>query len=458
MDADIPLSPVKSNMKSVKFKAHGKDGGSEFIVTHRNADFDAVASLYAASILYPGAMPVVPRSVNLNVRSFFSIHKDHFPSYHIQDVGAENISRLIVVDTNSWDRIEDAELLAAAGDFEIHIWDHHDGKGDIQANWSCREQVGSAVSLLVNRIREKGLDLSPVEATLFLMGIYEDTGNLTFQSTKPTDAKAVAYLLEKQADLNVAKTFLRQTYGPKQKDILFDMLKNAERTSLNGYTVSISRLEIEGHTPGLALVVDMYQDIVNVDAAFGIFTDKKRDRTIVIGRSEGDTLNVGSVMKGLGGGGHFNAGSAQFKMVSPEAIEELLTELIMGNQQSSVQVGDLMSFPVFTVSLESSLKEVAFLMREKGCTGIPVMAGEEVKGMISRSDIRKMRDRNKMNAPVRAYMSPNVITVVPESVVSRAAALMVKHNIGRLPVVEEGKLIGIVTRSDIMRYYYDLLP
>ena len=97
-------------------------------------------------------------------------------------------------------------------------------------------------------------------------------------------------------------------------------------------------------------------------------------------------------------------------------------------------------------------------MREKGCTGIPVMAGEEVKGMISRSDIRKMRDKNKMNAPVRAYMSPNVITVAPESVVSRAAALMVKHNIGRLPVVEEGQLIGIVTRSDIMRYYYDLLP
>ena len=66
------------------------DGGrKELIVTHKNADFDAVASLYAASILYPGALPVVPVSVNLNVRSFLSLHKDHFPAYQMKNMDAE---------------------------------------------------------------------------------------------------------------------------------------------------------------------------------------------------------------------------------------------------------------------------------------------------------------------------------------------------------------------------------
>jgi nanoRNase/pAp phosphatase (c-di-AMP/oligoRNAs hydrolase) len=442
----------------VKFKAVKNEEAQELIVTHKNSDFDAIASIYAANILYPDAIPVLPKTVNLNVRSFLSIHKDHFPSYLMRDVDFNHISRLIVVDTGTWSRIEGFEILKEMGGLKIHLWDHHDEKGDISADFECREHVGATVSLLVRTLKEKQRKISPIEATLFLTGIYEDTGNLIFPSTNSNDAKAVAFLLDNKADLNIARTFLRQAYGPKQKDVLFEMLKNAERTRLNGYTVSISKLEIEGHTPGLALVVDMYQDILNVDGAFGIFTDQKRDRTIVIGRSEGDTLNVGSVMKGLGGGGHFNAGSAQLKFANPETVEELITELISGNQPSSVQVGDLMSFPVFTVSLESSLKDVAFLMREKGCTGIPVTAEGVVQGVISRTDIRKMRDPDKMNAPVKAHMSSNLVTIAPESGVSQAATLMVKHNIGRLPVVEEGKLIGIVTRSDIMRYYYDLLP
>ena len=63
-----------------------------------------------------------------------------------------------------------------------------------------------------------------------------------------------------------------------------------------------------------------------------------------------------------------------------------------------------------------------------------------------------------MESPVKAFMSPKVISITAESSVGQAARLMVKHDIGRLPVVKEGALIGIVTRSDAMRYYYDLLP
>jgi CBS domain-containing protein len=40
----------------------------------------------------------------------------------------------------------------------------------------------------------------------------------------------------------------------------------------------------------------------------------------------------------------------------------------------------------------------------------------------------------------------------------QAAEIMVKHDVGRLPVVDNGQVIGIVTRSDVMRYFYDLLP
>jgi CBS domain-containing protein len=78
--------------------------------------------------------------------------------------------------------------------------------------------------------------------------------------------------------------------------------------------------------------------------------------------------------------------------------------------------------------------------------------------MISRRDFRKMRKESQIKAPVRAYMTSDVLTIAPGQSPTQAAQLMVKHDVGRLPVVENGRVIGIITRSDLMRYFYDLLP
>ncbi len=128
-----------------------------------------------------------------------------------------------------------------------------------------------------------------------------------------------------------------------------------------------------------------------------------------------------------------------------------------GNQQSSIQISDLMSFPVDTVTPDMSMKQVAHLLRKKGYTGLPVTEGDTVTGIISRRDFKKVKPK-KMDSPVKAFMRTNVIQINEGSTVVQAARLMIKHDIGRLPVVKEGKLIGIITRSDTIRYYYDLLP
>jgi tRNA nucleotidyltransferase (CCA-adding enzyme) len=79
-------------------------------------------------------------------------------------------------------------------------------------------------------------------------------------------------------------------------------------------------------------------------------------------------------------------------------------------------------------------------------------------GIISRRDFRRIRKESQMTAPVRAFMTPRVMTIHPGKSPMQAAQLMVKHDIGRLPVVKDGQIIGIITRSDVMLYFYDLLP
>lgn len=430
----------------------------QIATTHRNTDFDGFASVIAATLLYPGTIPVLPKSLNPNVKAFLSIHRDLFPTRTADEIDLEQVARLIVVDVNNWSRLEGLNGLRKRNNLEVYLWDHHASVGDMQADWQCQEETGATVTLIVQQLKKEKKILTPMQATLLLAGIYEDTGNLSFPSSTAKDAHAVAYLLERKADLNIISTFLRPAYGEKQKNVLFDMLQTAERSKIEGHNVSINKVDVRGHVDSLAVVVRMYMEIINVDAAFGIFSDTERDRCMVIGRSNVDGIDVGSIMRSMGGGGHPRAGAAMLKSVKPDAIDEWIRELIAGNQQASVQISDLMSYPVVTVAPDTTMEEVARLLRQKGYTGIPVTSDGKLEGIISRRDFRKIKKESQLKAPVKAFMSTKVHSIEPGKSPMQAARLMIKHDIGRLPVVKNEKIIGIITRSDAMLYFYDLLP
>ena len=430
----------------------------QIVTTHKNCDFDGLASTIAVTLLYPGTIAVLPRSVNPNVKAFLSVHKDIFDIRSPGDIDLDAVTHLFVVDVAQWKRLEGLKGLQAREDLPIRIWDHHPGQGDIDTGEICQEKIGACITLLVRELRTRGMTVTPIQATLFITGLYEDTGRLTFPSTTAEDARAAAYLLDNDADLNIVERILRPAYREKQKEILHRMLEEARRVKINGYSIGICSIEIRGHVDSLALVVRLIRELLNVDAALGLFYDPDRDRCLVIGRSGIEELNIGSVMRHLGGGGHPGAGSALMKRVQPRAIEEMVLGLIEGNQQASVRVSDLMSFPVLSVTSKTSMDEVAQLLRQKGCTGVPVIDDGELKGVISRRDFKRVRKKKQLSSPVKAFMSNKVLTIGPEKSPAQAVGLMVKHDIGRLPVVENGKVIGIVTRSDAMLYFYDQLP
>lgn len=433
---------------------------TQIITTHKNTDFDAYASLVAATLIYPEAIAAIPKTVNPNVRAFMSIHKDIFDHVDRWTIETGKVTRLIVVDTADWSRLGPIAKLKQRPDLEIWVWDHHSG-GDMKAAWICQEAVGATITLLLRRLRAIQKSITPIQATLFLAGLYEDTGNLTFSASTAEDAYAAGWLLDRKADLSLVNTFLRPAYGEKQKAVLFEMLQHAQRLKINGYWISISRIDIDGHVGNLALVVRMYRDIVNVDAAFGLFVSAEKNgarKCIVIGRSDNDGLDVGALMKSLGGGGHPGAGSAMLKNVNPETVAGMIVDLIQGNQQSSVQISDLMSFPVFAVAPDTPMQTVANMLHQRGCTGLPVVDNGRLVGIISRRDFKKIRRQDRLQAPVKAFMNTQVITIEPGKSPMEAARIMVRHDIGRLPVVENERMIGIITRSDAMTYFYDLLP
>jgi len=425
------------------------------VTTHKGADFDALASIVAANLLYPGIVTVLPGSLNPNVRAFLSLHKDLFSFCRSEDIDPDKVDKLTVVDINRWNRLDRLDRLKQNRNLEIALFDHHGNQGDINASWRCQEEMGANITLMIRYLKERQIPITPIQASLFLAGLYEDTGNLTFLSTKAEDAHAAAYLMENGADLHIIGAFLSPTYGRKQKDVLFRMLHNAPRTIVDGYTVSIRRLRVNGYVGNLAVVVQMYRKILNVDAAFGVF-EMNANRCLVIGRSMAEGIDVAAIMRHMGGGGHLAAGSAILKSADPIAVEAWIRVLIGESHRTSVQIKDLMSFPVLTLASDTAMNRAGRMLWEKGYKGAPVLDNEKLVGMLSRRDFEKIKKKNHLLSPVRAFMSKNIITIDPGASPGQAAHLMIKHDIGRLPVVEEGKIVGIFSRSDAVADFYGL--
>lgn len=431
----------------------------QIVTTHKNTDFDALASVIAATLLYPGSVGVIPKAVNTNVAKFLSTHKTAFNIVLPNEIDHDQVRRLIVVDTDQWRRLDRMEKLQQRDDLEILLWDHHHNGGDIEANWICQEIVGATVTLLVREMKAREMELNPLVSTVLLIGLYEDTGHLCYPSTKPEDAMAAAYLLENGADLNVASVFLNPPYEEVQRDILFTMMQNSETIQHNHRTIGVNILKLEQKVPMLAAIVSMYRKIISADAVFVIILNDEKSST-VIGRSGSDRIDIGSMLRKFGGGGHPAAGSATVKTAdfSPQQLKEEIIEYIKENRMSGATVADLMSFPVTIVPGSTPMSGIRDIMQKEKIRGVLVGNEFNLEGIIVLSDLKKLKREKQWTDPVKAYMARNISSIPPDMQPSQAAQIMVKKNIGHLPVLHDGRVIGIVTRTDILTYFYGMLP
>ncbi|MCL1980632.1 MAG: CBS domain-containing protein [Proteobacteria bacterium] len=430
----------------------------QIATTHRNTDFDGLASIVAATMLYPGSVAVCPKNVNPNVHRFLSLHKTSIDIILANEVNPEEVTSMIVVDTNQWRRLDRFDSLRGRDDVEVVLWDHHMGLGDIQPTWQCVEKMGATITLLVRAIRERGLQLTPLQATLYLIGLYEDTGQLTFSSTTPEDARTAAFLLEQGADLTIAVDFLNMAYGEMQKKVLFRLMRDAEQHDIKGKKVGIGVVNIDKHVE-LSMVVQMYGKIVNADAVFVLFVNEGGGY-FIIGRSSTPEINVNNLLQRFGGGGHPGAGSATITdtKMTPAEVRQKIIAALHEIQRGGALVADMMSFPVTTVSPETTMHQIRHIMEGERIRGVVVEEDECLRGIIVLWDLKKLRLRKQWNSPVKAFMNRQVTTIAPEALASEAAELMVQKNIGHLPVVQGTKVIGIVTRTDVINYLYGMLP
>lgn len=422
----------------------------EIITTHANTDLDGLASMVAAQKLYPGAVMVFPGKLSRSVEEFLALHKDTLNIMAVRNIDQRRVKRVILVDIKTPGRLANLARLLEIPGVDIHIYDHHPrGEGDVSGSVEVVEMVGATTTLMVEIIRERGLELTPMEATILSLGIYEDTGSLVFAGTTSRDAEAVAYLLSKGANLAVVAEFLDRPLTDDQRALLKTLLVSTEHYEISGVKFLIATARVDEYIGDLSLLTHKIADFTNVCA---VFTVVEMDGCVcVVARSSVKEVNAKEIMEVLGGGGHIAAASASVKKARVEEVKERLLGAIRSKVRPPITVADIMSSPVKTVTPETVIEEAGQVMLRYGHTGLPVVKGERIVGVISRRDVEKAAHHGLGHAPVKGFMTNNLVTVNPGAPATVVRDLMIEHDIGRLPVIDCGRLVGIVSRTDVLR-------
>lgn len=426
------------------------------IVTHESADFDALASTVAAQKLYPDARIVLGRRVAPAVRDFLALHKDSFQLEYWSDIDFSKVTDAVIVDVRQARRLTAYAPLAArirAGEVNAHIWDHHAASDDdLPCQWELVAPVGSTATLLIEEIRTRDLTLTPLEATLLALGIYTDTGSLTYAGTTPRDAEAVAWLLAHGASLKMINRYLRSALTESQRAVLSTLLGAVQVYEIAGVDVGFGTVELDRNVDGLAAVTTQVIKLEGHAALFALY--RRKNKLQVIGRARVPYVDVGLVLQGIGGGGHAGAGSAMVKGADPDEVRARLLEILNADPPHPRAVSDVMTSPVRTVDADTPLSEVETLLTGWGYTGLPVLRDGKLVGVLSRRDLRSARKDDRMHLGAKSCMSGVVRTVEADDPLDEALDLMVQHDVGRLPVLRDGRLVGIISRSDLIRMLY----
>ena len=298
----------------------------DLIVTHQVADFDALASMIAASKLYPDSKLMLPGAPEKRVGEFLKTYSDLIKIEKEKTCDISDIDRLIMVDTRLAGRIgKAAELISK--DIPVLVYDHHPRTGeDINATGGISEQLGATVTILVDQIRRKRLKISPLEATIMALGIYEDTGSLTYLSTTEKDMDALSFLLSRGADLKAISSYLNWQLTPSQTSRLVKLLGSVRIYQFMNKRVIINSVSSDRYVQDLALLTHKLRDLEGCDAIFSLV--ELPDRIQMVARSHSIHIDVGQIATQLGGGGHNLASSAVIRVLSLRQVEEKILNLL----------------------------------------------------------------------------------------------------------------------------------
>jgi tRNA nucleotidyltransferase (CCA-adding enzyme) len=422
----------------------------EVIATHANTDFDAFASLLAARRLYPDAVVAIQGTLNRNVREFYRLHADELDAVEASRLEPGSIRRLIVIETTSASRLGELEAVARDPEVETVVFDHHAGElpGWVKPESAVVSQDGALTTTLVGVLAEREIAVTPLEATAFALGIHEDTGSLTYPTATQRDADALAWCLRHGARQDLLARFLHTPLTDEERELLGALMAAVRNERVAGVDVLVAAVTWPRHVDGVSNLAHKIIDLT--DCRSLVLLVEMGERVFAVTRSRTTEIDAAAVAASLGGGGHREAASAIFRGSLGEA-EEALREGLAAAAREPARAEQVMSRPARSVGPDESVAHAMVACQRYAQSGILVVEDGSLVGAVGREDLDKAIAHGLSHAPVKGIMSSRVVSVAAEAPLGEVQEALAGSADGRVAVLEDGRLVGVVTRSDVLR-------
>ncbi|MFA6507537.1 MAG: CBS domain-containing protein [Treponemataceae bacterium] len=424
------------------------------IVGHSNMDLDCIGSIVLAKYLFPDHTPIRSHLIHPVARNLLNLYENRLDFATAADLKGKHIAHVIVVDTRSTERIAEYFKAADISEAKFEVFDHHPSDGRDISGASIKEGAyGANTTHLGLELMKQGVFIAAEDATIALTGIYADTGNFTHSNVSREDFLVASYLLERGASLSLVKDFLVPLKEKQQVVLFHEIMNKLEVHSIRGHRVQTCYMELEEDTLGLGAVVERVFEVENGEILFGFFFFKPKGKLLIIARNKNNDVNLNELLLGFGGGGHKQAAAATVKTSEGKEFVSRIFEYLESMLAPAATARDIMTEKVTSIRSDARLLDAAFLLEETGHTGVPVTDAEDrLVGFLTLRDIMNGRKADMMHAPVSAYMARKIFSLGPEATMHEIDDILFEHNIGHLPIVVDGRLVGIVTRGDYLDY------
>jgi len=421
------------------------------ITCHANADFDALAAMIAVSKLYPDAALVFPGTQESSLKDYFiqsAMYLFNFKS--LKDIDPLAVKLLVVVDTRQRSRLAHVEPLFDLPGLEIHLYDHHPATEDaLVASLDLYRPWGATTSIIVEKLKERSLTVNADEATIMGLGIFEDTGGFTFNSTTEHDFEAAAWLKTMGMDLDVIRDIMSRELSTEQIAILSELIDSATTHTINGVEIVLTEVSLDSYVGDFALLTHKLMDMENIRVLFAI--GRMGDRVQLVARSKAQEVDVGMVCASFGGGGHAYAASASIKNRTISQVKDEIFALLYSHINPQLVVKGFMSSPVVRIKAAQTVAQAAEVMVRYGLKALPVEEyGAQICGIIENSVAEKAVSHGLGQERVTEYMLEDFLSVTEDQDLYQVMEIILGHRQRLVPVLRDQELVGVITRTDLI--------
>ncbi|SLM28824.1 PolyA polymerase family protein (TRNA nucleotidyltransferase) (TRNA CCA-pyrophosphorylase) [Desulfamplus magnetovallimortis] len=478
------------------------------ITSHVNSDFDSVASMLAAQKLYTDSVVIFPGSQEKNIRDFFISSMSYlFNMAPPENIDFSSVTTLVLVDTRQKKRIPAVADLLNRNDVEIHIYDHHPRQSlslhqlaekkqieetkhkngsnfqkedvetnqnkllekkqekdnklqnnnnfqqeEIEGSFELCDSTGATVTILTKLLRKKNIAITPEEATVMALGIYEDTGSFTYTSTTEDDFREAAFLLSCGASISTISDLISKEIKSDQITWLNALLNEITCHRINGYDIHLSTISSPTYVQDLAAIVQKLMKIEELDVFFAVVL--MENKISIVARSRIEEADVGQILSFLNGGGHPYAASATITDKTLAQVEQELLDSIEKTVHGREIVLELMSSPPIIIDSMMTCKKASRVMTRYNINSLLLSEDNRnnVTGFITRQIIEKAIYHKLDHLPVKEYMNTDFAVISTDARIPEIQNKIIEGKQRILPVMRDNEVIGVITRTDLLNF------